>query len=90
MEIFAKRLKELRQESNLSMMKLSKAIKVTDGIICRWEHNTAEPTAPNILALANFFDVSVGYLLGAENFDGSKAYDQRSYSNKGEITYKNK
>jgi hypothetical protein len=37
-----------------------------------------------------YFEVSADYLLGLEREDGTKAYDQRSYGNKGEITYKNK
>jgi transcriptional regulator with XRE-family HTH domain len=67
MKSFAERLKELRHEKGLSQMQLAKALNLSDAIICKWEKNQSEPTAPNILLIANYFDVSVAYLLNQED-----------------------
>lgn len=73
MEEFAKRLKELRTEKNISLMTLGKAINVSDVAVMKWEKNISEPTASNIKQLALFFDVSCDYLLGIENYDFTKS-----------------
>lgn len=64
MEVFAKRLTELRKERNLSQAQLAVLIDSSASIICYWETDRSEPSAPNLVKLADFFDVSVDYLLG--------------------------
>ncbi len=66
MKEFAERLLELRTEQNLSQAKLAKAIGVSFSVICYWETNKSEPTAPNLIKLADFFNTSVDYLLGRD------------------------
>lgn len=63
MEIFAERLKDLREEKNLSQKSLAEKIGVSFSIICYWETNKSEPTAPNLVKLADYFNTSVDYLL---------------------------
>lgn len=63
----AERLKELREESGLSYMKLGKAIGVSDNTILRWEANKCDITGENLIALARYFKVSTDYLLGLED-----------------------
>lgn len=72
MKITAQRIKELRTEKGLSMKKLAQLIDTTDASISYWENNINEPTAPNIKALALFFNVSADYLLGLEDDFGNK------------------
>ena len=57
------RLKELRNEKNLSQMELSKATGISQSSIARWELNKSEPTASDIIVLAKFFGESADYLL---------------------------
>ncbi|MBQ8428568.1 MAG: helix-turn-helix transcriptional regulator [Clostridia bacterium] len=64
MKIFGERLKELRIEHGISQAKLAKTIGVSSGIVCLWETDQSEPTAPNLVKLADFFDVTTDYLLG--------------------------
>lgn len=64
MRIFAKRLKELRQDKGKNQTVVANAIGVSQGMITRWEKDECEPTASNIVALANFFEVPTDYLLG--------------------------
>ena len=64
MKIFAERLLELRKERGISQKKLAVALGLSDAVICYWETDRSEPTAPNIVRVADYFDVSADYLLG--------------------------
>ncbi len=66
-EKFSNRLKELRNELNLSQQSLAKAIGVTQKAIDFWEKDINEPKVSYIIKLAKFFKVSTDYLLGIEN-----------------------
>ena len=68
MEIFAERLLDLRKEKKISQAKLAKEIEVGYSTICYWETDRAEPTAPNLVKLSFFFNVSVDYLLGLSDY----------------------
>ncbi len=61
------RIKELRTELNLTQFELAKAINTSQRNISRWENGENEPTASFISALAEFFSVSVSYLLGTDS-----------------------
>ena len=67
-QIFCERLKELRQEKDLSTRQLAKEINVSHVSISKWECGFTIPTIENLLALAKYFDVSADYLLGLEDF----------------------
>lgn len=67
MKIFGERLKELRQENNLSTIQLGKALQVSDATISRWENNIIVPSIDNLYNIAVFFNVSCDYLLGLDN-----------------------
>ena len=67
MREFATRLKELRQEKNLSIMALGNAIGVSDATVCRWENGVSDIKSDQLVLLANFFDVSTDYLLGLDS-----------------------
>ena len=64
MKIFGERLLDLRAEKNISQATLANAIGVSSGIICLWETDRSEITAPNIVKLADYFGVSTDFLLG--------------------------
>lgn len=67
MSVFGERLKELRKEKGISQQKLAFEIHYAQSVICDWENGKAEPTAPAIIAVSDFFEVSCDYLLGKEN-----------------------
>ncbi len=66
MEIFAKRLKELRKEQNLSQEKLAIEIKVDKSTIAKYETNKIDPSLEIILKIAKYFKVPIGYLFGED------------------------
>lgn len=68
MEVFAKRLIELRKEKGISQAQLAKEIGSSLSIVCYWETNRSEPTAPFLVRLAEYFQVSVDYLLGRKEY----------------------
>lgn len=61
------RLKELREERNLTQNELAQKIKTSQTNIGRWEKDLNEPTANFIIRLADFFQCSTDYLLGRED-----------------------
>ena len=65
--MFCERLKDLRIEKGVGQIELSKAINVSKGIISLWENGLREPKLSNLIALAQFFEVSMDYLVGLEN-----------------------
>ena len=64
MKIFAERLLELRSERGISQAKLAKDLGVSFSVVCYWETDRSEPTAINIVKIADYFNVSADYLLG--------------------------
>jgi len=64
-EIFADRLKYLRTEHNLSMLALATAVGLkSKGAINQFEKGLNLPSIETLVALADYFSVSVDYLLG--------------------------
>lgn len=67
MEIFAKRLKDLRQDNNISQKELAKQIGVSSTCIVRWEQGSRIPTLDTASRVAKFFNVSIDFLAGLED-----------------------
>lgn len=61
---FAERIKALRQEVNLTQGQLADVLGTTQRKISYWESGKIEPDLVSLWAIADFFDVSVDYLLG--------------------------
>ncbi len=61
---FGAKLKELRQERGIGQVELANAIHVSKGVISLWENDLREPVMSNLIALADFFDVSLDDLTG--------------------------
>ena len=64
MEIFCKRVKELRKELGLTQKQLAEKLQVSNSSVCDWEKGWTQPDLETLLSLAKFFKVSVDYLLG--------------------------
>lgn len=63
------KLYTLRKKSGLSQEQLAEALNVSRQAISKWEGGSAMPESDKLLALSNYFDVSLDYLLkdGAPN-----------------------
>ena len=53
----------LRKKSGLSQEQLAEALNVSRQAISKWEGGSATPESDKLLALSNYFDVSLDYLL---------------------------
>lgn len=64
MEILAQRLIKLRSERKLSRREVAICTGITERTYQRYENAERDPSAPVLLALADYYDVSADYLLG--------------------------
>jgi len=58
------RLKELRKKHKLSQVRLSIDLNMSQNTISRYETGEREPGIAELILIADYFDVSVDYLLG--------------------------
>ena len=58
------RLKKLRKERNISQMKLALDMNTNQNTISRYENMEREADYATLIRFANYFDVSLDYLLG--------------------------
>ncbi len=68
MEVFAKRLKELRKENSLSQNNVAKTLGITQQSYARYEADTSEPSFEMLVQISKLFDVSCDYLLGKTEY----------------------
>ena len=61
---FASRIKALRKQKKLSQEQLGAVIGVSKYAVYLYEKGTNFPDARGLVALADYFDVSIDYLLG--------------------------
>ena len=64
MSIFSNRLKELRKERKLKQRELADILGLTIRGYQAYEYGQCYPDVPGLVALAEFFDVSLDYLMG--------------------------
>lgn len=57
------KLYTLRKKSGLSQEQLAEALNVSRQAISKWEGGSAMPESDKLLALSNYFGVSLDYLL---------------------------
>lgn len=61
---FSERLRTIRQGKKLNQTSVGKEIGISLKQIQRYEAGESEPTLSVLIALADFFDVSLDYLVG--------------------------
>lgn len=64
MSKFAERLRSLRTERDVTQKHLGELLGVKNFSIYTYEKGRSEPTIDGLIALADFFDVSIDYLVG--------------------------
>lgn len=58
------KLFELRSEKGLSQRELARIMNVSQGTYNNWENENTQPSIEQLIVLADFFEVSVDYLVG--------------------------
>ena len=61
--VFGKKLKELRTEQGLSQRKFGEVFSVCNQTVSFWENGSREPDLDMLVSIAQYFDVSVDFLL---------------------------
>jgi transcriptional regulator with XRE-family HTH domain len=64
MIIFAERLKELRSKHKINQTILADLLNVTQRQISYYESGQDTPPLPSLITLADYFNVSLDYLVG--------------------------
>lgn len=58
------RIKEIRLSRNIKQIELAKELKIAQGTLSTWETGKYEPDNESLKKLADYFNVSVDFLLG--------------------------
>ena len=72
MPTFSDRLKEVRNAKGITQKAMAEYLGITDRAYAKYEYAMREPNHETTIKLADFFDVSVDYLLGRS--DNPKRY----------------
>jgi transcriptional regulator with XRE-family HTH domain len=64
MNNFATRLKELRTRNKITQKQISRETSITERVYQSYEYGKVVPTATTLITLADYFDVSLDYLVG--------------------------
>jgi transcriptional regulator with XRE-family HTH domain len=70
--VFGERLKELRKSKKVTQEDLAKKFDVNPATVSAWEVGKAEPSYEVLTELANYFGVSIDYLLNFTQDDLDK------------------
>lgn len=65
---FGERLAELRKKQDLSQNELAKKLNISKSTLAMYETDKRQPNFETQTKIADFFEVSVDYLLGRQNY----------------------
>ncbi len=77
MEATAKRLVELRKSVNLPQKKMAEILGMSQSALNRYEHDQAIISDKVLLLFADYFDVSLDYILGRTDKPEGKLFSDR-------------
>lgn len=77
MNIFAKRIKNLRLDAGLSQKELSDILNIERTTVAGYEIGRRMPDAEMLCAIADYFHVSVDFLLGHKGDPNCSSYNQK-------------
>lgn len=66
--MFRLKLKELREAKGLSQQKFANIMNISQGTVGNWESGIREPNFDTMSKIANYFNVTVDYLLGNSTY----------------------
>lgn len=68
MKIFQERLIEQRKLNKITQRQLAEYLQIAQPSYIRYENGSSEPSLETLVKIADFFDVSVDYLLGRTEY----------------------
>ena len=73
MSLFLERFKYLLENSEKKQIDIAKDIGISKQKLSNWKTGYNEPNLDDIIQIATYFNVSSDFLIGLENYDGTKA-----------------
>ena len=70
------KLKSLRKEKNISQERLAQYLNISFQAVSKWENSSTYPDIELLPEIARFFGITVDELLGAEEIDERKLYEE--------------
>ena len=67
--MFNEKLAQLRKKNNLSQADLANELGFSSSTVAMWEIGKREPNITTIKKIAEYFDVSIDYLLGYDRME---------------------
>ena len=74
--MFAENLKTLRKSRGLTQVQFAEIFNISSGTIAMWETNKRVPDTSMLIKIAEFFNVTVDYLLGKSEVPMSNSNNQ--------------
>jgi transcriptional regulator with XRE-family HTH domain len=62
--IFSERFKTVRLEKKLTMVDIANSLGISKQSVHEWQTKRSAPSADKLVELADYFDVSIDYLVG--------------------------
>lgn len=81
--IFKQRINETLKNCQYSQKQIAKILNISEGNITNWKNGDNMPSIEILYRLCILLNVSSDYLLGLENDDGTKTYNNNTYNNFG-------
>jgi transcriptional regulator with XRE-family HTH domain len=67
--MLGQRLKQLRADRSINQIQLAQELGVNQGTVGKWETDSRKPDVETLGRLAEYFDVTIDYLLGRDKQD---------------------
>lgn len=77
MKIFGERIRALRESMGYSQMRFAEIFGVGQSTVVRYEKGAASPSLEFLIKLADYYDVSLDYILGRTDNPQGKLYEYR-------------
>ncbi len=61
---YIERIKDLMNEERISQAELARSVGISQSAVCNWLNGKKEPSIDSLWRLADFFDLSVDYIIG--------------------------
>ncbi|MCT3091767.1 helix-turn-helix transcriptional regulator [Lactococcus lactis] len=74
MSVFAEQLKTLRKINGITQKELAEKLKIKQNSYSDWENGKSEPNIEMLVRIADYFDVSLDYLMGGKMKNITEAF----------------
>ena len=75
MKVVAERIRSLRESARLSQVKMGEIVGARQSSLNRYEQDQSSPSYETLVRYADFFDVSLDYILGRTDDPQGKLYE---------------